>query len=48
LVRPDDLDVRLFRQQYPLGMVAGGLALVLRAGTRLRRVSSALAMSWRL
>ena len=45
-VRAEDLDVRIARQQYPLGVVAGSLALVLRAGTRLRRVAAVLAMSW--
>lgn len=45
-VRAEDLDVRIARQQYPLGVVAGSLALVLRAGTRLRRVADVLAMSW--
>lgn len=45
-VRAEDLDVRIARQQYPLGVVAGSLALVLRAGTRLRRVADVLTMSW--
>lgn len=35
------------RHQFPLGVVAGTLALVLRAGTRLRRVAAVLAMHWR-
>jgi hypothetical protein len=45
-VRAEDLDVRIARQQFPLGVVAGSLALVLRAGTRLRRTAAVLAMSW--
>lgn len=45
-VRAEDLDVRIARQQFPLGVVAGSLALVLRAGTRLRRAAAVLAMSW--
>lgn len=40
------MDVRLPRQQFPLAVVAGGLALVLRAGTRLMRVPAVLALSW--
>jgi len=44
--RAEDLDVRLARHQFPLGVVAGSLALVLHAGTRLRRVAAVLAMSW--
>ena len=46
-VRPDDLDIPIARHQYPLGVVAGSLALVLRAGVRLRRVAAVLAMHWR-
>jgi len=38
--RAEDLDVRLARHQFPLGVVAGSLALVLHAGTRLRRVAA--------
>ena len=34
------------RQQFPLGVVAGSLALVLRTGTRLQRVADVLAMHW--
>jgi hypothetical protein len=45
-VRAEDLDVHISRQQYPLGVVAGSLALVLRGGTRLRRVPSVLGMNW--
>ena len=47
LLGPDDLEVRLARQQFPLGVVAGSLALVLCTGTRLRRVADVLAMHWR-
>jgi len=43
-VRPDDLNIPLARQQFPLGVVAGSLALVLRAGTRLKRVALALTL----
>jgi hypothetical protein len=43
-VRPDDLNVPLARQQFPLGVVAGSLALVLCAGTRLKRVAAALTL----
>jgi hypothetical protein len=45
-VRPDDLEVRIARHQFPLGVVAGSLALVLRTGTRLQRVAAVLAMHW--
>lgn len=45
-VRAEDLDVRIARQQFSLGVVAGSLALVLRAGTRLRRVAAVLMMNW--
>jgi len=45
-VRPDDLDVRIARHQFPLGVVAGSLALVLHAGARLRRVAAVLALNW--
>lgn len=45
-VRVDDLDVPIARHQFPLGVVAGSLALVLYAGTRLQRVSAVLAMHW--
>jgi hypothetical protein len=45
-VGAEDLDTRIARQQFPLGVVASSLALVLRTGTRLRRVPGVLAMSW--
>ena len=46
-MRPDDLEVRIARQQFPLGVVAGSLALVLRAGARLQRVASVMALHWK-
>lgn len=45
-MRPDDLEVRIARQQFPLAVVAGSLALVLRAATRLARVAAVLALHW--
>jgi len=45
-LRPDDLEVRIARQQFPLGVVAGSLALVLRTATRLQRVAAVLALHW--
>jgi len=45
-LRPDDLEVRIARHQFPLGVVAGSLALVLRTGTRLQRVADVLSMHW--
>jgi hypothetical protein len=45
-LRPDDLEVHIARQQFPLGVVAGSLALVLHTGTRLQRVAAVLAMHW--
>jgi hypothetical protein len=45
-VRPDDLQVPIARHQFPLGVVAGSLALVLYTGTRLQRVAAVLAMHW--
>ena len=41
-----NLNIPIARHQYPLGVVASSLALVLRAGTRLRRVPDVLSMSW--
>jgi hypothetical protein len=46
-VRPGDWDIPLARHQFPLGVVAGSLELVRRAGTRLKRVATVLAMHWR-
>jgi len=45
-VRANDLDVPVARHQFPLGVIAGSLALVLYTGTRLKRVAAVLAMSW--
>jgi hypothetical protein len=45
-LRPSDLETSLARQQFPLGVVAGSLALVLRTGTRLQRVAAVLKMHW--
>jgi hypothetical protein len=47
LVRPGDLDIAIARHQFPLGVVAGSLELVLRTGTRLKRVAAVLAMHGR-
>jgi hypothetical protein len=46
-VRGADLEVHVARQQFPLGVMASSLGLVLRAGTRLRRVATELAMNFR-
>jgi hypothetical protein len=46
-LRPDDLQVHVPRQQFPLGVIAGSLALVLHAGTRLGRVAEVLALHWK-
>jgi hypothetical protein len=46
-VPPGDLEVPLARHQFPLEVVAGSLELVLRAGTRLKRVAAVLAMHQR-
>jgi hypothetical protein len=46
-LRDDDLDVRIARQQFSLGVIGGSLALVLHTGTRLRRVADVLAMHWK-
>jgi hypothetical protein len=43
----EDLRVKIPRHQFPLGVVSGSLALVLRTGTRLRRVPGVMAMYWR-
>lgn len=43
-VRPEDLDVPIPRHQFPLGVVAASLGLVLRARTRLLRVPSVVQM----
>jgi hypothetical protein len=41
---PADLEVRVARHQFPLAVIAGSVALVLRTGTRLQRVAEVLAM----
>jgi hypothetical protein len=46
-VRAADLEVHVPRQQFPLGVMASSLGLVLRAGTRLRRVAADLALNFR-
>jgi hypothetical protein len=46
LVTPEDFTTRIPRHQFPLGVVAGSLALVLRTATHLRRVAEVLALSW--
>jgi hypothetical protein len=45
-LRGDDLETRIARQQFSLGVIGGSLALVLHTGTRLRRVADVLAMHW--
>jgi hypothetical protein len=47
LLRPDDLEVRIPRQQFSLGVIGGSLALVLCTGTRLQRVAEVLSMHWK-
>lgn len=45
-VRREDFATKVPRHQFPLGVVAGSLALVLHAGTRLKRVAAVLALNW--
>ena len=45
-VRPEDFATKVPRHQFPLGVVAGSLALVLRTGTHLKRVAEVLALNW--
>jgi hypothetical protein len=45
-LRPEDLKTPIARHQYPLGVVASSLALVVRTGTRLQRVPDVLSMHW--
>lgn len=45
-VTPEDFNTTIPRHQFPLGVVAGSLALVLRAATHLRRVPEVLALNW--
>ena len=46
-LRTDDLQVPIARQQFSLGMIGACLALVLHAGTRLRRTADISAMLWK-
>jgi hypothetical protein len=46
VLRPEDFAARVPRHQFPLGVVAGSLALVLRKGLSLRRVSEVLSLTW--
>ena len=46
LVTPEDFTTKIPRHQFPLGVVAGSLALVLRTATHLKRVAEVLAMNW--
>jgi len=45
-VRAEDFATKVPRHQFPLGVVAGSLALVLQTGTSLKRVAAILAMNW--
>jgi hypothetical protein len=45
-LRAADFATKVPRHQFPLGVVAGSLALVLRTGTRLKRAASVLALNW--
>jgi hypothetical protein len=45
-VRPEDFTRKVARHQFSLGVVAGSLSLVVRAGTHLRRVAEVLALNW--
>ena len=47
-MRAEDFDTKVARHQFPLGVVAGSLALVVRAATHLKRVAEVLALnrSW--
>jgi hypothetical protein len=46
LVRPEDFSTTIPRHHFPLGVVASSLALVLRAGTHLKRVAEVLTLNW--
>jgi hypothetical protein len=46
LVTPEDFTTRIPRHQFPLGVVAGSLALVLLAATHLRRAGEVLTLNW--
>jgi len=45
-VRAEDFAMKIPRHQFPLGVVAGSLALVLQTGTHLKRVAAVLALNW--
>ncbi len=45
-MRAEDFTTKVPRHQFPLGVVAGSLALVLGIGTRLKQVGEALALTW--
>jgi hypothetical protein len=46
LLMPEDFATKIPRHQFPLGVVAGSLALLLRTGIHLKRVAEVLAMNW--
>jgi hypothetical protein len=46
LVTREDFTTKIPRHQFPLGVVAGSLALVLRTATHLKRVAEVLALNW--
>ena len=43
---PEDFTTKIPRHQFPLGVAAGSLALVLRTATHLRRAPEVLALNW--
>jgi hypothetical protein len=45
-VRAEDFATKVPRHQFPLGVVAGSLALVLQTGTHLKGVAAVLALNW--
>ncbi len=45
-MRREDFTTKVPRHQFPLGVMAGSLALVLSAGTRLKRVAEVLSLTW--
>jgi hypothetical protein len=45
-LQPTDLEIPVARHQFSLAVIAGSLALVIEAGTRLRAVPTVLAMHW--
>ena len=46
MATPKDFATTIPRHQFPLGVVVGSLALVLRTGTHLKRVAEVLALNW--